>query len=126
MTPEEVEREEREESFLNDLETNIIEGGLKGKIDLISEGALKYLDLNDVIYIAANCIVYGETISGVRSVDHNTLRMNIYTLDEVLSFGIIVIPEKKGYLSKSKELKDNELGITQILNDLGYSDYSDD
>lgn len=59
---------------------------------------------NEIIYIIDDVIVYGGFQDGIRGIDHNILKFDNVTWEEIFAYGILVVPEERVYYSEKSNL----------------------
>lgn len=88
--------------------------------DLIIEMLNDDLDIsqgnqNEIIYIIDGVIVYGGFQDGIRGIDHNILKFDNVTWEEIFEYGILVVPEERVYYSEKSDLYLDMLGYKRRL-----------
>lgn len=80
--------------------------------ELVEE--LPYLaegDVTESIYHIDDLIIYGDFQDGYRGVDHNVLKFDDITWEQILTYGVLIVPEYKHYISDT---------VIQLFDELGY------
>ncbi|MEC1177251.1 hypothetical protein P9B03_02040 [Metasolibacillus meyeri] len=54
---------------------------------------------HEIIYKIDDINVYGEFYDGIRSIDHNFLRLDDVSWEELIEWGTVVVPETQTYIS---------------------------
>lgn len=67
--------------------------------------------LEEAIYMIDDLIIYGGFYGGVRSIDHQALKHDDVSWEQIIEWGVLIVPETQSYIS---EVKIDE------LDDLGY------
>ena len=70
--------------------------------------------LYEAIYIIDNIVIYGGFEYGSRGYDHNILLFNGVSWDDVISWGILIVPETQYYFSDDKINKLSKLGYDNL------------
>lgn len=70
--------------------------------------------LNEAIYIIDDIIVYGGFEYGYRGYDHNILLFKNISWDDIIRWGVLIVPETKYYFSNDKINKLSKLGYDNL------------
>ena len=70
--------------------------------------------LNEAIYIIDNIVIYGGFEYGSRGYDHNILLFNGVSWDDIVSWGVLIVPETQYYFSDAKINKLSKLGYDNL------------
>lgn len=68
----------------------------------------------DCIYTIDDLSIYGDFEEGYRGVDHNILKFNDVTWEEILTYGVLIVPETKTYISDKPLALYDDLGYNQL------------
>lgn len=68
----------------------------------------------EVIYSIDDLTIYGGFYSGIRSVDHRSLIFDYMSWENLIEWGVVVIPETNTYISDESVEKYQSLGFTNI------------
>lgn len=75
-------------------------------------------NIQEAIYIIDGVYISGEFYRGSRGLDHNALMGDGYGWVEILSHGIVIVPETLSYISDTPFNDLDELGYSRLpLND---------
>lgn len=67
---------------------------------LMEDDDLKYGSPNEIIYMIDGLKLYGGFDYGNRSIDHNILKFDDISWEQILNWGTLVVPETKSYISE--------------------------
>ncbi|MGO5369736.1 MULTISPECIES: hypothetical protein [unclassified Collinsella] len=70
--------------------------------------------LEEAIYRIDNLVIYGGFYQGIRGYDHNELLLDNVTWKEIISWGTIIVPETKAYISNTPIIDLEELGYQML------------
>ena len=70
--------------------------------------------LNEAIYIIDNIVIYGGFEYGSRGYDHNILLFKGVSWDDIINWGVLVVPETQYYFSDNKITKLSKLGYDNL------------
>lgn len=68
----------------------------------------------EIIYQIDDIEVYGEFEMGYRGVDHNVLISDDVTWEELLTWGTVVVPETKTYISDNNVKRFEDIGYSRM------------
>ncbi|EPM6858975.1 hypothetical protein ACTPGW_002601 [Enterococcus faecalis] len=68
----------------------------------------------EIIFLIDDLAVYGGFDMGIRGTDHNTLLFEGVEWEDILSWGVVAIPESKTYVSDEKVRRFEQLGYKRI------------
>ena len=71
-------------------------------------------DITQAIYIIDGVYIDGDFYQGIRGVDHNILINDGYGWEEVLSYGVVIVPETQTYISDYNVSELDEIGFTRL------------
>lgn len=71
-------------------------------------------NIYEAIYMINDIMISGEFDYGCRGVDHNTLLYNDMTWDDVLNWGIVIVPETQTYISDASVMDLDEIGYERL------------
>lgn len=70
--------------------------------------------LNEAIYMIDDIIVYGCFVGGQRSVDHQEIKVEEVSWEDILNWGTIVVPETTSYISDVEVNELEEIGFDRL------------
>lgn len=70
--------------------------------------------LSEAIYMIDDIIVYGCFVGGQRSVDHEEIKVDEVTWEDILNWGTIVVPETTSYISDVEVDELEEIGFDRL------------
>ena len=90
--------------------------------EMIKNEILEYFsttnNISEAIYIIDNIYIDGEFDYGCRGLDHNALLGDGYGWDDILEFGVVIVPETQTYISDTSVIDLDDLGYERLpLND---------
>ena len=90
--------------------------------EMIKNEILEYFsttnNISEAIYIIDNIYIDGEFDYGCRGLDHNALLGDGYGWDDILEFGVVIVPETQTYISDTSVMDLDDLGYERLpLND---------
>ena len=68
----------------------------------------------ELIYIIDDIQVYGGFTYGMRSIDHNCLKFDDISWQEIMVWGTLIVPETKVYISDKIQFFFEQLGFTRL------------
>lgn len=71
-------------------------------------------NIYECIYIIDGIMIGGEFDCGYRGVDHNTLLYKDMAWDDILNFGIVIVPETETYISDTSVMDLDSIGYERL------------
>lgn len=71
-------------------------------------------DITQAIYIIDDVLVDGEFDYGCRGLDHNALLGDGYGWDEILMYGVVIVPETQTYISDTSVMDLDLIGYERL------------
>lgn len=68
----------------------------------------------EIIYQIDDINVYGDFEQGYRGVDHNILKYKNITWEQILTYGVVVVPETQTYISDEPIGSFEKLGYCRV------------
>lgn len=78
------------------------------------EDGMSMGDIDEIIYIIDDLIIYGDFYSGSRSADHAVLLFDDMTWEDLINWGTVVVPENKTYISNQINIELNSNGFSNL------------
>ena len=70
--------------------------------------------LEEAIYMIDDLIIYGGFCGGVRSIEHQALKHDDVSWEQIIEWGVLIVPETESYISEVKIDELDELGYERL------------